>query len=78
MSVSAAVGEGLLPEVLGRCGRTVGNTSLQGAVAFLLHREEASARMREMIARTQVISLAEEADFEAEYLRHMALRPWRL
>ncbi len=78
MSVSAAVGVGLLPEVLGRCGRTVGNTSLQGAVAFLLHREEASARMREMIARTQVISLAEEADFEAEYLRHMALRPWRL
>ena len=76
----AAVRIGLLPETLGKKTITGGNTALTGAL--LAGRQivedgktdRIRAKFEETVLRTEVINLAEEADFEKLYLHQMNFR----
>ena len=70
LDVHIAAGIGLLPAELEKCTKAVGNTSLQGCIAYGSS-EENRSRMEEMIKKCESINLAEQADFEERYVANM-------
>lgn len=71
LDVRKAVRIGLLPKELE--GRTVavGNTSLRGCVTYSCDRT-APNRMAKILSDTRVMNLAEQPEFEEEYIRQMS------
>ena len=61
---------GFVPSVLSRRIRAVGNTSLDGAALLALDGRKAAALSR-MCRDAVLISLVDQPNFHAEYLRHM-------
>lgn len=70
LDVHIAAGIGLLPAELEKCTKAVGNTSLQGCIAYGSS-EENRSRTEEMIKKCESINLAEQADFEERYIANM-------
>ena len=70
LDVHIAAGIGLLPAELEKCTKAVGNTSLQGCIAYGSS-EENRSRTEEMIKKCESINLAEQADFEERYVANM-------
>ena len=70
LDVHIAAGIGLLPAELEKCTKAVGNTSLQGCIAYGSS-EENRSRTEEMIRKCESINLAEQADFEERYVANM-------
>ena len=70
LDVHIAAGIGLLPSELEKCTKAVGNTSLQGCIAYGSS-EENRSRTEEMIKKCESINLAEQADFEERYVANM-------
>lgn len=70
LDVHIAAGIGLLPAELEKCTKAVGNTSLQGCIAYGSS-EENRSRTEEMIKKCESINLAEQADFEKRYVANM-------
>ena len=70
LDVHKAAGIGLLPAELEKCTKAVGNTSLQGCIAYGSS-EENRSRTEEMIKKCESINLAEQADFEERYVANM-------
>ena len=70
LDVHIAAGIGLLPAELEKCTKAVGNTSLQGCIAYGSS-EENRSRTEEMIEKCESINLAEQADFEERYVANM-------
>lgn len=70
LDVHKAVCIGLLPAELERCTKAVGNTSLQGCIAYGLS-EQNRERIRQMIKESKSINLAEQTDFENRYIANM-------
>ena len=70
LDVHKAAGIGLLPAELEKCTKAVGNTSLQGCIAYGSS-EENKSRAEEMIKKCKSINLAEQADFEERYVANM-------
>ena len=65
---------GLIPKELSRCCEAVGNTSLGGAVEYLLRgdrTEENDKGMQELLSHTEEITLAEDDDFNDNYMKYM-------
>jgi uncharacterized 2Fe-2S/4Fe-4S cluster protein (DUF4445 family) len=61
---------GLLPAVLSDRVRFVGNTSRTGAEAFLLN-TKARHHVHELVARVNVVELADDARFQAVFVQSM-------
>ncbi len=70
LDVHIAAGIGLLSSELEKCTKAVGNTSLQGCIAYGSS-EENRSRTEEMIKKCESINLAEQADFEERYVANM-------
>ena len=76
----AAVRIGLLPETLGKKTITGGNTALTGALTAGRRivedgkTDRIRTKLEETVLRTEVINLAEEADFEKLYVRQINFR----
>lgn len=70
LDVHIAAGIGLLPAELEKCTKAVGNTSLQGCIAYGSS-EENRSRTEEMIKKCESINLAEQVDFEERYVANM-------
>ena len=70
LDVHKAAGIGLLPAELEKCTKAVGNTSMQGCIAYGSS-EENRSRTEEMIKKCESINLAEQADFEERYVANM-------
>lgn len=74
LSVKKAVKTGLLPKkALGKV-KMMGNTSLKGAVRLIGEGEEGKNRIRQMLAMTKHIHLANAEGFSESYLAHMKLK----
>lgn len=74
LDTEAAVDIGLLQERMRGRIQAVGNTALEGA--YLIGRDLESGvltaeRLEELTRRAEAVNLAEEKDFEMEYLQHM-------
>ena len=72
MDEHAAVRTGLLPEQFAGRIHAVGNSSLSGAVYAGRH-EPVDARCDELLAQCRQIVLAEQPEFEENYLKYMNL-----
>jgi uncharacterized 2Fe-2S/4Fe-4S cluster protein (DUF4445 family) len=59
-----------MPASLAARSRAMGNMALEGA-AFMLRHPEKRTALAQLCARARVLSLADGADFEKNYLRHM-------
>ncbi|MBR1392019.1 MAG: DUF4445 domain-containing protein [Lachnospiraceae bacterium] len=70
MDVQKAVRVGILPKGLEKKTKATGNTSLQGCIRYATDRN-APLRMRRMIEASREINLANEPDFEVEYIANM-------
>lgn len=71
LSVKKAVKTGLLPKKALRTTRMAGNTSLKGAIRLLCEGEQGKKRIRQMLAGTKHIHLANTEGFAESYLAHM-------
>lgn len=68
----AAVRTGLLPESLENKIVAAGNTSLAGAGRYARRMaEKENRKIEELLSRTEVFNLAEQPEFEKEYIRFM-------
>ena len=75
LNVRAAVAVGLLQKEFLPVAKAVGNTSLQGAITYLLKQTKTETKKLEEIAKQiRVLSLAETPGFEEDYIMHMALQ----
>lgn len=70
LNVYKAAGIGLIPRELREKTVAGGNTSLQGAIRFLLERDVAES-MQQMISKTKEMNLADHPSFEKYYLKYM-------
>ena len=70
LNVYKAAGIGLIPRELRDKTAACGNTSLQGAVRFLLEKDVAG-KMQQMILKTKEMNLAAHPTFEKYYLKYM-------
>lgn len=73
LDVEAAIALGLLPQELSGRVTAAGNTALAGAWLWAAD-EGVCGRTERLRQRAQVINLAEQQDFGAEYIAHMNLR----
>lgn len=71
LDVRKAVRIGLLPKELERRTVAVGNTSLQGCITYSCD-SSAPARMAKILSAARVMNLAEQEEFEEEYIRQMS------
>lgn len=71
LSVDAAIRTGLLPK--GFRGKTIaaGNTSLRGAVQYLLEPKKQAKQMQTFLQLVEVISLADQVDFEDRFIDNL-------
>lgn len=75
LNVRAAAAVGLLQKEFLPVAKAVGNTSLQGAITYLLKQTKTETKKLEEIAKQiRVLSLAETPGFEEDYIMHMALQ----
>ncbi|MDD6194764.1 MAG: ASKHA domain-containing protein, partial [Lachnospiraceae bacterium] len=74
LPVSAAVKTGLLPEQIKSNCKPGGNTSLQGAIAYLINPGEMDARMQAILGQLTVLPLNEWDGFEEKFISNMALK----
>ena len=72
MDEKAAIRIGLFPEALRGRIRTVGNSSLSGAV-FAGRCDDIKSACEELLAQCRQVVLAEQPEFEENYLRYMNL-----
>jgi uncharacterized 2Fe-2S/4Fe-4S cluster protein (DUF4445 family) len=70
LNVYKAAGIGLIPRELRDKTVASGNTSLQGAVRFLLEKD-AAGKMQQMMLKTKEMNLAAHPTFEKYYLKYM-------
>ena len=70
LNVYKAAGIGLIPRELREKTVAAGNTSLQGAVRFLMEKG-AALNMQQMILKTKEMNLAVHPTFEKYYLKYM-------
>ncbi|NTV03106.1 MAG: DUF4445 domain-containing protein [Chlorobiaceae bacterium] len=71
LRVSSLVGIGLLPESLANRVEFLGNTSMSGAVSFLLDRDLRDQALA-TVERMEVLELSREPDFEKVFLKSIA------
>jgi uncharacterized 2Fe-2S/4Fe-4S cluster protein (DUF4445 family) len=71
LKVSCGVDAGLFPRAFGPKIRNAGNTSLQGAIRYLLHARDGNAAMEELARRLQILSLAEHPKFHDKFIRNL-------
>lgn len=71
LSVKKAIQTGLLLQGTQRLTYAAGNTSLKGAARLLKEGEAGMEKIKELLKRTEHIHLANTAEFEEAYIRHM-------
>jgi uncharacterized 2Fe-2S/4Fe-4S cluster protein (DUF4445 family) len=71
LKVSYGIAAGLFPGTFQGKTKSVGNTSLQGAIKYLMQPGEGRHQMEEMIERLQVLSLAEQPGFEEKFIENL-------
>ena len=71
LSVKKAVKVGILPQQAQRAAKAVGNTSLKGAIRLLREGKKGKERIRQLLAETRHIHLANVEGFEQTYIAHM-------
>lgn len=74
LPVNAAVKTGLLPKQIKSNCRPAGNTSLQGAIAYLINPCEMNQRMQSICNSLTVLPLNEWEAFEEQFVAHMTLK----
>ena len=62
---------GVLPNKLGGTVLAVGNTSLQGAVAYVADPKRVAVEMEQICSRAEVISLPDCKKFQERYIENM-------
>lgn len=70
LDVQKAVRVGILPKSLEKKTKAAGNTSLQGCILYATDKN-APLRMQRMIEASREVNLANEPEFEAEYIANM-------
>jgi len=71
LKIDKAVQIGMLPAELEQKTIAVGNTSLSGAVQFLLHEEEAKSILTELAEKGEEIQLSSDRNFNDLYMDNM-------
>jgi uncharacterized 2Fe-2S/4Fe-4S cluster protein (DUF4445 family) len=74
LDVESAARIGLLPPIAAERMRLAGNTALHGALDLVLS-AQAEAALARARARTTLVNLSMEADFEDLFLEHLHIRP---
>lgn len=74
LPIQSAVDTGLLPKEFTGCCVPLGNTSLMGAIAYLVNPKKQKACIQKVCTQIQVLPLQEWEGFEEAYLENLSLK----